>query len=66
MKEKFRNLLLNLLFPEHCLGRQREGNYLCQDCKSVIDPSGFHKKYQTEFLQDLSLPLTTKVPLLRK
>ena len=66
MKEKFRNLLLNLFFPEHCLGCQREGDYLCQDCKSVIDPSGFHKKHQTKFLKDLYFAINYKSSLVKK
>lgn len=43
-KEKLKpikNFLLNLLFPPFCLNCQREGNYLCQDCLSLIDISNY-------------------------
>jgi ComF family protein len=66
MKEKFRNLLLNLLFPKQCFGCQKEGNYLCRDCKSVIGPSGFHKKYKTEFIEDLYFATNYKNPLVKR
>jgi ComF family protein len=29
--------LLNLLFPKFCLGCQKEGIYLCQDCRSLLE-----------------------------
>lgn len=35
----FKEFLLNLFFPRFCLGCGREGNYLCQDCQSLIDIS---------------------------
>lgn len=33
----WKTFLKNLLFPKFCLGCEREGNYLCKDCKSLID-----------------------------
>jgi len=31
------SFLLNLFFPRFCINCQKEGNYLCQDCLSLID-----------------------------
>ena len=31
------NNLTDLLFPKFCLGCQKEGSFLCQDCKSLLD-----------------------------
>ncbi len=53
-----RNLLMNLFFPKYCQICQREGDYLCEDCKAMLDISGFHKKYQTKYLSDLYFPLS--------
>jgi len=32
-----KNFLLNLFFPKQCFGCQREGEYLCQDCVSIVE-----------------------------
>jgi len=34
-----KEFLLNLFFPKFCLGCQKEGKYLCEDCFSLIDIS---------------------------
>lgn len=34
---KVRDFLLDILFPKICFGCQREGEYLCQDCKAILD-----------------------------
>ncbi len=39
---RFSNFLLELLFPSFCLGCQKEGSYLCQDCKSTLDISYYN------------------------
>lgn len=31
------NFALNLFFPKFCLGCQKEGSYLCDDCHSLLD-----------------------------
>ncbi len=36
-----KNHLFNLVFPRFCLNCQKEGNYLCQDCFSLIDIQTF-------------------------
>lgn len=35
--DNFKEYLLNLFFPRFCLGCKREGNYLCEDCRSTLD-----------------------------
>lgn len=32
-----KNFLLDLFFPKFCLGCRSEGDYLCQDCKELLD-----------------------------
>ena len=34
---KVKNFLLELFFPCFCLGCQKEGTYLCQDCKAILE-----------------------------
>jgi len=36
---KIKDFLLELLFPCFCLGCQKEGTYLCQDCKATLNIS---------------------------
>ncbi|MBD3208646.1 MAG: hypothetical protein GF370_04320 [Candidatus Nealsonbacteria bacterium] len=66
MKKKIKNLLLDLLFPRFCLGCQREGTYLCQDCKSTLEISGFHQKFTGELLDDLFFALEYRGLLVKK
>lgn len=35
--KKIKEFLLDLLFPRFCFGCQREGTYLCQDCKATLE-----------------------------
>ena len=39
---KYKNFLLELFFPSFCLGCQKEGTYLCEDCKATLDISEFN------------------------
>lgn len=34
---QLKNLILDIFFPKICFGCQREGEYLCQDCKAILD-----------------------------
>ena len=34
--------LLDILFPKFCLGCQKEGTYLCDDCRTLLDISEFN------------------------
>lgn len=40
--DKFKKFLLDLLFPKFCLGCKKEGSYLCDDCRSLLDISEFN------------------------
>lgn len=42
MKENIKKTLSELIFPSFCLGCQREGFYLCGDCKSVLEISEYN------------------------
>ncbi len=53
MLKEFKNFVLNLFFPKFCFGCQKEGSYLCEDCKSIIEVSAFHQKFRTKNLDDL-------------
>jgi ComF family protein len=35
----FKNFTLDLMFPKFCLGCQKEGIYLCDDCREILDIS---------------------------
>ena len=39
---KTKIFLKDLLFPKFCLGCKREGAYLCQDCRSLLDINEFN------------------------
>ena len=39
---KLREFLLDLFFPKFCLGCQKEGTYLCDDCRALLDISEFN------------------------
>ncbi len=41
-KESVKNFWLELFFPSFCLGCQKEGAYLCQDCRSVLEISEYN------------------------
>jgi len=36
-----KKFFLNLFFPKFCLGCQKEGSYLCQDCFSILEISEY-------------------------
>ena len=36
---KFKDFTLDLFFPKFCLGCQKEGTYLCDDCRMLLDIS---------------------------
>lgn len=53
MINKLKTFFVNLLFPKFCFGCQKEGKYLCQDCKSILDVLNFHQTFKTEEIDDL-------------
>jgi ComF family protein len=50
---KIKGRLLDIIFPKFCLNCRREGSYLCYDCQSLIEISGFHRQYSSRNLDDL-------------
>ncbi|MCX6723608.1 MAG: ComF family protein [Candidatus Staskawiczbacteria bacterium] len=38
---KIKEFLLDLFFPKFCLGCQKEGTYLCDDCRALLDIAEF-------------------------
>lgn len=65
LPKKFTDFLLELFFPKFCFGCQREGNYLCEDCRATLEISKFHKQYSTQNLQDLYFALDYQGPLIK-
>lgn len=39
MKQKIKDLVLDILFPRFCLGCGTEGTYLCDDCRATLEIS---------------------------
>lgn len=39
---KFKDFTLDLLFPKFCLGCKKEGSYLCDDCRALLDIAEFN------------------------
>jgi len=40
--DNFKPLLTNLFFPKFCLGCHKEGTYLCDDCRALLDITEFN------------------------
>lgn len=40
--DKFKNFIQELLFPKFCLGCQKEGTFLCEDCRALLDICQFN------------------------
>lgn len=65
MLVKIKNFILDLFFPRFCLYCQKEGEYLCQDCRSILEISQFHQKYSTKNLNDLYFALPYQNPFVK-
>lgn len=66
MWKKIKCLLLDIIFPKFCFNCQKEGSYLCQDCQSLLEISGFHRNYPFQNLIDLYFAVDYKNPLIKK
>ncbi len=82
MGKGIKNYLFDLFFPKQCLGCQKEGSYLCDDCQGCLEISGFHQNperqrreekriyplrpYSTAELADLYFAADYQKPLTRK
>jgi len=63
---KIRQWLLDIVFPKFCLNCRKEGSYLCYDCQSLIEISGFHRQYSSQNLDDLYFAADYRNPLVEK
>lgn len=66
MLKKIGNFLLDLFFPKFCFSCQKEGNYLCEDCRALLDISSLHQVFKTDSLDDLYFAFSYKNPLGKK
>lgn len=66
MWKKIGNFLLNLFFPKFCFSCQKEGSYLCEDCRALLDISSLHQVFKTDNLDDLYFAFSYKNPLGKK
>lgn len=78
---QIKNGILDILFPKICFRCQREGDYLCEDCKATLDfTSGFYclcekpnqilrpgrcKNCQNKNLDGLYFPFNYQIPLVK-
>lgn len=53
------------IFPKQCLSCEREGEYLCPDCRAILDVSRSHQSSPTGPLADLYFPLSYQNKLLQ-
>ncbi|TFG35941.1 MAG: ComF family protein [Parcubacteria group bacterium] len=60
-----KELILDIVFPPSCFVCQREGDYLCQDCKAVLEISGVHKNYSGKNINDLYFALPYQSSLIK-
>jgi len=54
---KFKEFILDLLFPKFCLGCKKEGTFLCEDCFATLEISTSHQKFKEKNLTDLYFPV---------
>jgi len=60
-----KKFLLELFFPKFCFNYQKEGNYLCEDCKSLTGVLQIHQKYSGKNLKDLYWAAPYANPLIK-
>lgn len=60
-----KELILDIIFPPSCFICQREGDYLCQDCKAVLEISNCHKNYYGKNISDLYFALPYQNSLIK-
>lgn len=66
MLKKAKEFFLDLFFPKFCLSCQKEGDYICEDCRALLDISSNHRIFKTKYLDDLYFPLVYKNPITKK
>ncbi len=65
MWKKAKKFFLEIIFPQFCFNCGIEGNYLCEDCKSLLEITGFHQNYSTQNLKDLYFTIGYQNPLIK-
>jgi ComF family protein len=63
---KFKEFILDLVFPKFCLGCKKEGTFLCEDCFSTLEISTSHQKFKEKNLTDLYFPVNYENFLVKK
>jgi ComF family protein len=63
---KFKEFILDLIFPKFCLGCKKEGSFLCEDCFSILEISTSHQKFKGKNLTDLYFPVNYENFLVKK
>ena len=54
---RIKESILDTIFPSCCFICKKEGGYLCQDCKAVLEISPVHKRYSGTNISDLYFAL---------
>lgn len=65
LPKKFTDFIFNLFFPKFCFNCCREGSYLCQDCRSILEINNFHQKFSDQNIKDLYFALDYQNPLIK-
>ena len=65
MLTRTKKFITDFLFPQYCLNCQKEGNYLCEDCKAVIGISALHQKNSIGNLKNLYFAVNYQNPLIK-
>ena len=63
---KNKEFFLDLIFPKFCLGCNKEGNFLCQDCFGILEISTTHQKFRGKNIDDLYFPVSYEHFLIKK
>jgi ComF family protein len=63
---QIQKVVLDSIFPKFCLGCEKEGSYLCEDCFSLINLFTFHQKFKGKYLNDLYFPVNYEGFLVKK
>ncbi|MDO8436200.1 MAG: hypothetical protein Q7S82_02330, partial [bacterium] len=63
--KKTKKFFLDLFFPKFCLNCQKEGDFLCEDCKALLEISPFHRSFPGRGIADLYIPLSYQNPLVK-
>ena len=63
---KIKEFILDLIFPKFCLGCNKEGTFLCQDCFSTLEVFTTHQRFRGKNLDDLYFSVVYESFLIKK